>query len=178
MGGDRAYTAAELRQQEKDQQDPAWLAWLAAMPDALDTFLTEDVPDMPADPWTADGLCHAERAALALFPTWESVREPQNRALADRIRRFIGEVFIRNFDGEWRNVPQFNRDGYPGFGPVVSEPYTEMYLTVGTKLTAALDRRTGTGWAQIFGYSVESHAAWTAAGKPPLSEWVVLRSNA
>lgn len=174
MGGDRPYTTAELRQREKDQQDPAWLAWLDAMPDALDEFLTVDVPDMPADPWTAEGLLHAEQASLAYFPSMKSVDEPSNRARADRTSRYLGEVFRRNFEGTWRNVPELYGI-YEGFTPAVEEPYVEHYLDVVTMLTASLDSRTGRDWATVFGYAQEDHADWVAAGRPDIADWVTLR---
>ena len=178
MGGDRPYTPAELRQQEKDQHDPAWLAWLAAMPDALAEFLTTDVLDMPADPWTLDGLRHAEQASLAFFPTWDSVDEPSKQGRADRTSRYIGEVFRRNFGGKWRNVPELFGGEYEGFTPAVDEPYSEIYLDVVTILTATLDRRTGREWEFLFDHSQKSYAAWRSAGSLPLSEWVALRDKA
>lgn len=174
MSGDQPYTAAGLRQREKDQQDPAWLAWLAAMPDALDEFLTVDVPDMPADPWSAEGLLHAEHASLVHFPSMESVGAPSSRARADRTIRYLGEVFRRNFEGKWCNVPELY-GAYGGFTPAVEEPYVELYLEVVAMLTATLDRRTGREWAGVFGYAQEDHADWVAAGRPDLAAWVTLR---
>lgn len=143
MGGDRAHTSTELRQREKDQQHPAWLAWLSAMPDALDEFLSKDVPGMPTDPWSADGLQYAEQAALRIFPTFDAVLDPENRGSADRFQRYVGEVFVRCFEGEWLNVPAAKDYLGRGFDPVVRRPFNDLYLTVLSQLTSAMDRRTG-----------------------------------
>lgn len=175
MGGDRPYTAAELRQREKNQQNPAWLAWLGGMDDALERFLTVDVADMPTDPWSMDGLGHAEQAALIIFPSMDSVLAPENRELADRFQRFIGETYVRRFEGEWMNVPGNSDHMARGFEPAVRQPFSDMYLTVVTQLTAAMHRRSGNQWARVYSRSAATYAEWQAGGRLPLSEWEALR---
>ncbi|MGW4848903.1 hypothetical protein [Nocardia brasiliensis] len=172
MGDFRPYTQAELKQIERDQNDPKWLEWVAPenMNAQLDAFLNETVPDMPDDPWSAQGLDHAERAALSIFPTVDSTLVPENRAVADQFHRFIGEVFRRNFEGVWRNVPSFDdAKRSRGFGPVIRRPFAEFYLGVVPALTTAIDRKTSTTWAQGFRYSEEDYRVWVEAGRPVLS---------
>ncbi|MFB8276971.1 hypothetical protein [Nocardia colli] len=162
--GDRPYTKAELRQQVTDQEDPRWLAWLEGMNKQIDRFLNETVPDMPEDPWTAEGLRHAETTALKIFPNREVVLVPENRDVADQFSRYVGETFRRNFEGEWRNEPSFDDRRSPlGFGPVVRTPENPEYLDVVHLLTATVHHRTGDHWSRIFGYSTEGFAKWKAS---------------
>ncbi|MGK8485439.1 hypothetical protein [Nocardia asiatica] len=120
MGRDVAYTEAERRQMDADQHDPRWLAWLADMDAGLERFFTETVPGMPDDPWSADGLRHAEARALELFPSREAVGLPENRDTADGFHRYLGEVFRRAFEGRWYNVPDYDdEERSHGFGPVM-----------------------------------------------------------
>lgn len=86
MGSVRKLSKARLRQREKDQQDPAWLAWLAEMDESLETFLAVDVPDMPADPFTTAGLAHAERSLMAMFPSADALLEPESYEVVDRFQ--------------------------------------------------------------------------------------------
>ncbi|WP_063037859.1 hypothetical protein [Nocardia pseudovaccinii] len=178
MGRFEQYTAAERRQMDKDQQDPRWLAWLTRMNEQLDRFLNETFPDMPNNPWTVEGLRQAEQAALERFPTDEAVALPENIDVADQFYRFFGEVFRRNFEGEWYNVPDFDTETRAlGFGPVVSRPFNENYLDVVPLLTTAVYRREGDLFASIFGYSQEDYAEWQAAGRLPLKEWIEIRDK-
>ncbi|MGV9680053.1 hypothetical protein ACWDSJ_32635 [Nocardia sp. NPDC003482] len=174
MGDFRPYTKAELEQIERDQQDPKWLEWISSelMESQLRTFLTETLPDMPGNPWSAEGLDRAERAALERFTSITNVDLPQNSGIADQFTRFIGEVFVRNFEGEWFNVPDYHGDRYSGFGPVVREDWTEAYLDVANLITAAVHRKIGTYWSGIFARSEQTYKSWVRAGRPPLDEWM------
>ncbi|MGY1945011.1 hypothetical protein [Nocardia asiatica] len=178
MGRDVAYTEAERRQMDADQHDPRWLAWLADMDAGLERFFTETAPGMPDDPWSADGLRHAEARALELFPTFESVSLPESRAIADEFHRYLGEVFRRRFEGHWYNVPSHDdRQHTRGYGPVVDLPFTDVYFTVISQLTAAMDRRTGHFWARTFERMQTAHREWVDAGRPPLSVWLAQRNT-
>lgn len=175
MGSFRKLTKAQQRQRDKDQQNPAWLAWLAEMDDALETFLAVDVPDMPADPFTAAGLAHAEQVLMTMFPSAGSWLEPENAAIVDRFQRYVGETFIRSgFEGRWMNVRVtegrissvfFDRRG---FAPVVLEPFRTVFIDLMSMLAIAVDRRTGKEWMRVYGYSEQGYAEWVAKGRKPL----------
>ncbi|PXX59843.1 hypothetical protein DFR70_111230 [Nocardia tenerifensis] len=172
MGEFRSFTKTELEQFERDQQDPKWLEWLAPenMNMQLDVFLNETVPDMPGNPWSSEGLERAERAALSIFPTVDSTMLPENRGVADQFHRFVGEVFRRNFEGVWRNVPTFDdAKRSRRFGPVVARPFAEFYLGVIQTLTTAIDRQTGNTWSQAFRYSEEDYQTWVETGRPTIA---------
>ncbi|MFI6168799.1 hypothetical protein ACIBCN_18610 [Nocardia sp. NPDC051052] len=137
----------------------------------IDRFLNETVPDMPNNPWSAEGLRRAEKAALELFPTTASVEQSENRDVADQFHRFVGEVFRRNFEGVWLNVPTFDdAERSRGFGPVIQRPFAQFYLGVIQTLTTAIDRRVGDIWAQGFAYSEEDFQAWIESGRPTIAE--------
>ncbi|WP_405134011.1 hypothetical protein [Nocardia sp. NBC_01388] len=165
---------ARLRQREQDQQDPAWLAWLAEMDGALETFFAVDVPGMPTDPFTAAGLAHAEQALMAMFESADPLLEPENAAVADRFQRYVGETFVRSFESRWMNVRiSENRDtdvffGRRGFEPVVIRPFQDSFVDVVSMVLTAAHIRTGEEWTWIYGNSVEDHAEWLSRGRPPL----------
>ncbi|MGF6888567.1 hypothetical protein ABIA39_007912 [Nocardia sp. GAS34] len=152
-----------------DQDDPDWLAWVA--PAAMDTQLaqlyTETIPDMPNDPWSADGLDRAERYLLDTFPDSDTIDRRENLDIADQLTRFIGEVFARHFEGTWRNTPGICRR-YPHFGPVVEQKWMAMSLDAGNLVTTTLDKRWGNNLSTIFSNVMQTYTAWIAAGRPSL----------
>ncbi|MEC3955808.1 hypothetical protein VMT65_22435 [Nocardia sp. CDC153] len=175
MGSYRKLSKARLRQREKDQHDPRWLAWLAEMDGALETFFSVDVPDMPADPFTAAGLTHAEQSLMARFSSADPLLEPENAEVADRFQRYLGETFIRSgFEGRWMNVRiSDDRDtnvffDRRGFEPVVSEPFNAVFIDVVSLILTAAHRRTGEEWTWVYGHSANDYAVWVAKGRPEL----------
>ncbi|MFF0488067.1 hypothetical protein ACFYTQ_03505 [Nocardia sp. NPDC004068] len=180
LGDLRRYTETELEQFERDQRDSKWLEWVAPeqMQSQLRKFFAETVPNMPEDPWSPEGLDRAEHAALSIFPTVQAVTAPESRDVADRFHRFIGEVFRRNFEGIWCNVPSYDDpERRRGFGPVIARPFAEFYLAVIPALTTAIDRQQGTIWSQSFRYSKEDHEAWINGGRLPLAEWIEVQNR-
>ncbi|WP_216897124.1 hypothetical protein [Nocardia alni] len=165
---------AELEQVRRDQDDPRWLEWVA--PDLMNArvskLLTETIPDMPDDPWSAVGLDRVEREILERFTTVQAVSAPGNQEIADQLTRFIGEVFRRKFEGQWYNVPSMGGNRYQDFGPVIRHEWTDMYLDVANLVTSTVDRRWGDNLSEIFGFSMETYRSWVEAGRPPMDEWI------
>ncbi|AKU18223.1 hypothetical protein VV02_24165 [Luteipulveratus mongoliensis] len=156
-----------MAQRERDQQDPVFLDWLSAMDDELKVFFNEDVPDMPADPWTEEGLRHAEHAALAYY--WAD--DPMDLDWPERSTRFaryLGEVFVRSFEGTWKWI-DVNRNGTKE--PVVRRPATDVYFEVDRQVGAAMSARTGDKWAWLFEQSREHYERWVAAGRLSPDDW-------
>ncbi|MFI7004274.1 hypothetical protein [Nocardia sp. NPDC050175] len=172
MGDFRPYTKAELEQIERDQHDPQWLAWLDSekMNAQIDAFLNETVPDMPDNPWTAEGLDRVERDMLERFSDMDDVDRAENWVVADQFSRFIGEVFRRNFEGRWFNAPSMGGARYPDFGPVIRHEWVDAYLDVGNLITATVHRKWGDNLSTIFANSSESYREWVSAGRPTLTE--------
>jgi hypothetical protein len=166
MGGDLEYTKTDLRQIERDQQDPKFLEWLAGMDDGLATFFADDVPDMPENPFSAEGLRHAEEVAIRWF--WR--RNPIDREWPERelrFQRFVGETLIRSFEGRWKYIDMRGH----GHFPVVSLPSNPLYYELDLLVDQAVTKKSGEAWARIFGYAAEDHADWVAAGRLPPREW-------
>ncbi|TCK00552.1 hypothetical protein [Nocardia alba] len=183
MGSYRKATKAELRRREVDQRDPAWLAWLAEMDPALETFFAEDVTDMPSDPFSADGVATAELAAIARFSSVEAVLAPENAAAADRFQRYFGEAFVRSFEGRWMNVRVaasasldvfFDRRGC---SPVVRCPFAEFYVDTLSQLLGAVHYRNGEEWTWVYGHSVNDYAEWQVGGRLPMDKWISLQAK-
>lgn len=170
IGGGRLYTKAELARRDRDQHDSRWLDWVGRMTEQIDRFLNETVPDMPENPWSAEGLGHAEQALLNLFPASGDEFGPENQQIVDRFARFLGEAFRRNFEGEWFNDPACDDEQRSrGFGPVIREGYNPEYLDVVPLVSMAIYRRTGTEWSRIFGHSQRRYAQWVKDGRPEVS---------
>ncbi|MFI6218473.1 hypothetical protein ACIBCD_41235 [Nocardia brasiliensis] len=174
MGDIRPHTQAELEQIERDQQDPKWLEWLAPenMNAQLDAFLNETVQEMPDDPWSAQGLDRLERLILDRSSEMDDVNRVEDWAVADQCSRYLGEVFRRNFEGAWFNVPTFGGVRYPSFGPAIRHKWTGAYSDTVNLITAAVHRRWGNYLSGIFSNKVKTYQAWVEAGRPPRGEWV------
>ncbi|MFC9893771.1 hypothetical protein ACFVMC_08765 [Nocardia sp. NPDC127579] len=166
MGEIRKMTQAELARQEADQHVPEFLEWLE--PERMDVqlrkFLTDTIPDMPENPYSADGLIQAEAVALELMPDEDAPLPAPD--VTDQFIRFLGETFRRNFGGSWMNIP--NWDNNETLGPVVRQDFANVYRDPLQWLVVASSRRTGTVWSTIFEFAVEDHEKWVAAGRPPL----------
>ncbi|AKU14754.1 hypothetical protein [Luteipulveratus mongoliensis] len=163
MGDDRPYTAEELAQMERDQQDPEFVAWLAAMDEDLRVFFEQDVPDMPENPWSEEGLRHAEQAAVSFF--WAHDLDWPEREV--RFARYLGEVFTRSFEGSWKWI-DVRGDGK---APVVRRPSMPNYFEVANQVRAAVSERSGETWAELFRNTRRFHDAWVAAGRLAPQDW-------
>lgn len=139
------HTGEELPAPSRDEGFAAWLAMNDYLLDC--EFLAGDVPGMPEDPYTEDGLRIAEANALSRFADSDEALAPDNREMYDKFVRFIGEVFVRSLGGEWTNKP-FVDDGSAYLG--VRFPWRDESLTVPTLFTSALHRRTGEQWAFVY----------------------------
>ncbi|WP_067682742.1 hypothetical protein [Nocardia miyunensis] len=172
MGDVRPRTKAELAELERDQEDPKWLDWVnpERMESQLAKFLTETIPDMPDDPWSAEGLDRAEREILNRFATMDDAESSENRDLADQFTRYIGEVFCRKFEGRWHNVRGTGGARYPEFGPAVDREWSEMYLDVANLVTATVHRHWGDYLSTIFNNNARGHQDWVDSGRPPIAE--------
>lgn len=175
MGRVRKVSRARLRQREKDQGVPELLQWLAGMDAALETFFAVDVPDMPAEPFTAAGLDHAERALMARFSSAETLLAIGNAEVVDRFQRFLGETFIRSgFGGRWVNVRITDDDTdvlfcRRGFEPVICHRFTPAFLDVGSLVLGAAEGRTVHEWSWVYGNCAVDHEDWVARGRPKIS---------
>jgi hypothetical protein len=82
-------------QPEKERLD----AWISAMEFELDIELFGELPDdFPFD-FDRESLIELEKFILDEFENADEVRDPENGKLVDRLTRYIGETFIRNFEG-------------------------------------------------------------------------------
>ncbi|RCK70245.1 hypothetical protein DT076_06150 [Desertihabitans brevis] len=163
---------AELQRHYAElEADPVWQEWLAGMEAGLDRFFAEVVPDMPADRFGLEGVRHAEAAALRIFPDMDAANprtSPQDAGTIDAFHRYLGEVFVRNFEGRWRYADV--SDTY-GRLPVVELPYDLEPVTLLTLLTSVVGRRTGEELSTTFGYQQETYGQWVEAGRPAYPAW-------
>jgi hypothetical protein len=135
-------------QTAEPSREEGFAAWLAMNDYLLDCeFLAGDVPGMPADPYSEDGLRVAEGDALRRFASIDDVLAPENRAMYDKFIRFIGETFVRGLGAVWTSRPMVD-DGQPYIG--VRLPGQAETLEIPTMLTSAVHRRTGDEWAFVF----------------------------
>lgn len=164
--------AKELKRREPLQQRPEFREWLSEMEAGLDEFFSRVVPDMPSDRYTADGLRHAERAALQLFPASRAAsptQTPRNATDVDRFHRYLGEAFARQFEGTWLYI-DMSEDRGPE--PVVELPFAGSYHAPRGLLITAMRRRTGDRWAGIFDRDRSEYHTWVDAGRPSTPDWL------
>jgi hypothetical protein len=132
----------------KVSRDDGFAAWLAMNDYLLDCeFLAGDVPGMPDDPYTEEGLRIAEAEALRRFSSIPDVLAAENRHMFDKFVRFIGETFVRGLGGHWTNKPLVD-DGKAYVG--VGFPWRETTLEIPTMVTSAVARRTGDEWSFVY----------------------------
>ena len=125
--------------------------WLAHMDDALEEFLVTLPSSVAAQlDYSPDSLPALERWWLGEFESVDEAMAYENRMRVDFVARYVGEVFRKNLNGKWRlqlddpkyayyNLPVilFDRDDRPTECPI-------------SLTTAALDRRTGKFWTNVF----------------------------
>ncbi|MEV6323093.1 hypothetical protein AB0M45_18125 [Nocardia sp. NPDC051787] len=176
----RKASNAELRRREKHQRNPAYVEWLGRMDAEIIRFFAEDAPAVGAlkNPWTEDGLRIATETARSMFPDYRAVLEPQNADVVERFGRYVGEVFVRAFEGRWWNVPENGPDNAPFWacvGNVASIAYLEPFVHV--KAAVAEGRvkdvpvHPGGTLVWLWGNWRESYDEWIAAGHPSGAEW-------
>ena len=166
-GYEGPHSPAKLRKMEADQHNPLFLAWLADMDRELKTLFTQDIPDMPTDPYTYEGLHHAEQAALRLF--WGEPMSPDWADQRERLWRYIGQMFVRHTAGVWKYIDMNNGKGLV---PVVQVPFEMSYYEPIDMLSVATSERTGNRLSYIYGWADKGHTAWVEHGRMPLREWL------
>ncbi|MFR9773061.1 hypothetical protein [Nocardia sp. SC052] len=184
MGSIRKMTKAQLRQQDLDQENPAFLAWLARMDEEVERFFTEDAPAVGAleNRWTQEGLRIAAETARAMWPDYRAVLEPENADVVDRFGRYVGEVFVHAFEGSWRNVPGNGPDDVPFFacvGNIASiaylEPFSVFKAAVAEGRAKNVPLHPGGTLVWLWGNARENYDQWVAAGQPSASEWADIK---
>jgi hypothetical protein len=150
-------TGANNRDSNADR-DERFKAWLAMNEYLLDTeFLAGDVPGLPDDPFTEEGLRVAEAEALRRFADVAEVLAPENRQMYDKFVRYIGETFVRGLGAQWTNRPMVD-DGKPHID--IRYPWQPETLDVPAMLTSAVHRRTGQEWAFVYRMATEDRENW------------------
>lgn len=180
MGSIRKMSKAELRQREKDQQDPRWLAWLAGIDADLERFFVEDAPEIAAlpDPWTREGLRLAVQAARRIFGTSQAIYLPEFEPTVDRFVRFYGELYRRAFGGRWANIPANAHRDVEIF-PVVAGPpclgFMEPLPQLAQSFTRMISKREPAHadgepvW--VFDNWTRTYQRWLEVGRPDSDEW-------
>lgn len=178
MGSIRKMTKAELRRHERNQHAPEFLEWLGGGEAALATFFAEDAPEIGAlpDPWTREGLRLLGANIRVRFVEPPALKDPANSQAVSRYSRYLGEVYCRTVEAEWRNVPE-NGPGDPMW-PVLSEPFRMLYLDVHQQLYGAFVKSTRKRTvhpdgeiAWVYDNSKRDYAEWVSAGKPDREAW-------
>lgn len=131
-----------------DRRDEGFASWLAMNDYLLDCeLLAGDVPGMPDDPYTEEGLRVAEADALRRFSSVAELVAPTNRDMLDKFVRYVGQTFVRGLGGQWTNRPLVDTGrAYVG----ISFPWREHTLEIPTLVTSAIARRTGDRWARVY----------------------------
>ncbi|QIS21244.1 hypothetical protein [Nocardia terpenica] len=182
MGEIRKATAAEQREWALEQQDPRFLAWVGRQADEVAHFLAEDVPAVGAlkDPYSVDGLQLAVSVARneLYYPDYRAVLAPENAAQVERFGRFAGEVFIRNFEGEWVNSPSegpFDIDIWPMVrcqGLLANIGVLgQVKIAVGEGHVKGETAMPEGNMVWLYNNAKRRYLEWAEAGRPDAAEW-------
>jgi hypothetical protein len=156
-------TPQQRKQIERDRQRPEFLEWLAAADTELATFLAEDVPGMPDNPYSEEGIQHAQTTARAYI----AARDTRYIDLESRFRRFLGEVFVRCFEGDWLYVDVI---GKGELRPVVLTPFNPLLLDPERQI----DRLFGKDpdpLGSLFRFRATDYGDWLASGRLTGEAW-------
>lgn len=162
---------AKLARIAADQQRPEFREWLADMDSELNTFFTEDIPDLPDDPYTPEGLLQVEELALVDF--WDDKSKRNWLRFSGRIERYLGELVVRTVEGEWKYI---NVTG-EGLLPVIETPFRMAYFEPAQALKNAMSKRDGQTMNRIYGHLANNYSAWIEHGRLPLRDWVDFQSE-
>ncbi|GAB2648231.1 hypothetical protein [Nocardia goodfellowii] len=174
MGELNTHTTEQQPDHTEQQQDPAFLAWLAAMDDDLAQLERDDVPALGqlADRWTRDSLRVLERAALRYYPDPDAPDTPAQKARFERLARGVGHIFATTLGGHWVYVEiTALPDGPARPHPAVEIPSATAWFDPARLLVHALLRRTGTTVEEVYDHVAAEWREWHSLGQPPLHEW-------
>ncbi|MEV0246845.1 hypothetical protein AB0H76_09690 [Nocardia sp. NPDC050712] len=167
---DRDYEYEGCEQFHLDQQSPQWITWQANLDFEVAAFVAEHLAVVGNEPWSRDGLVHAELAATRFFPTRKSLWLPERLVLADQFGMYLGEVLRRKFRGEWINLPG-TPDWGDGLGPTIRFPFTNLITEVRDSLVCAVQDRGGQNWPALWDDQLRYLREWRKLGCPPRTEW-------
>ncbi len=184
MGTLNALSKAEQHHDPADQHEPHYLAWLSANDTALSTFFEYDAPQvaMLDDPWTLTGLQVAIATARKTFPDHRAVIAPENRSAIDRFGRFVGEVFVRQFEGYWCNMPD-NAPVGAKFWPMVEcsgylaciTPHSELEIAIVEGRMVGLSAVPNGILTSLYNNVRRNYWKWVAAGRPSATAWATAK---
>ncbi|RBO91337.1 hypothetical protein [Nocardia puris] len=174
-GRDPDAIAERVRRTAAAQTAPAFRSWLERGDAEMQT-LFDSVPEIAVlenSRWGVEGLRALERHLRSRFANVTELRGSPSGIY----ERFIGEVYRRSFDGEWRNFPDFARGGAE-FWPVVELSYRPDHLDPHDLITTGV--RPGTRrnplhpegeLAWVYENFARDHQWWIDAGRPSREEW-------
>ncbi|MBB5916110.1 hypothetical protein BJY24_005022 [Nocardia transvalensis] len=175
---------AEQRREPADQHEPDYLAWLSGGDTAFAMFFKQDAPRVAAldDPWTLEGLQTAVATARETFPDYRAVVAPENRSAIDRFGRFVGEVFVRRFEGHWCNMPD-NAPAGVDFWPMVEcggylaciTPHSQLEIAVVEGRMPNLSAAPDGILTGLFDSVQRSYHKWVTADRPSLDVWATAK---
>lgn len=125
-------------------------SWKQAVRDSLRRVHTE-MPALPANPWSTQGLAHAEASLLERFPAGGQATDT---SLLLMFAHYVGHGLTAQCGGSWLYVPKtIAPQGQ--YGVAFNDP---VGLILATSLVeAALERRTASVWTQEY---ARAHAVW------------------
>ncbi|WP_063043312.1 hypothetical protein [Nocardia pseudovaccinii] len=140
--------------------DP-WERWLRTRQWHLETFFSQDVPEMPSHIYSLDGLRRAEQLLLRRLPTIDSI--PLGDWVIDRAGIYLGTVLERNFPVRWTNRTPPKRDrwaiGTYRVTPQLVFESNQQVIDLNYQVAFALAQRSGTHWQKIYEHAAANLAS-------------------
>ncbi|MEV0688196.1 hypothetical protein AB0I35_30455 [Nocardia sp. NPDC050378] len=151
------------------QNDEQFRSWLLMQEAAMEIeFTVFDVPELSGYEYTREGLVIAEQEILRRFADSSPWTE-ENYKLGSRFMYFIGETFVRNFEGKWVALPPQPPKTSPA--TVVDTEYSSGFYNPRTQMGFVRSRKTGTELTWIFDRAQATYTQWVELGRPGRGTW-------
>lgn len=165
---DRDRRAREFAKAQENPKFQGWLKYQEAAYEIGEGF--EDDYDFSALPFDVEGLRTAEEWALDLWNSPESAYSGErNLRMSQSLTYFVGEVYIRSFEGSWVNARTGGKER-SGWAHMVTLPFLDIFIDPNEQIIIALERRTREEWSWVYGRMENRYREWVAAGRPPRPE--------
>jgi hypothetical protein len=160
------YVPVQLTKAFRDAQtDETFRGWLKMQEAAMDIeFPYHDLPELRGRMFTMESLDVVEVKLLELFANHREAFSDSNIHVTNRYAYYVGETLRRAFEGTWVVLPP--NDERDRLKPAVDYPFREAFTTPTDDVKVAVNRRSGTEFAQNYRIAALDYTDWVNAGRP------------
>lgn len=146
----------------REQQDPEWVAWVAALEDGIDLVVDtpEDwFPGIPEDWFSDEAIQFVEKTLLDRYE--DQMALDSNWDDKWKFIKYLGQAFVDQLECKWVWQPKIEKYGWHIAGPAIECPWPDNVLfDVIPMVNATVKRRTGREWIFVFRNNREDYLEW------------------